>query len=87
VIGPLVWSIVAVVIALVVLALLVGGLLRALRRTTAVAGEFSTRTADRVGLLRARAAALGVRMEQRRVSGSSPVQSVVTTPSSEGNHP
>lgn len=86
-VGPIVWSIVAVVVALVVLALLVGGLLRALRRTTTVAGAFTAQTSDRLGLLRARVAALRVRMEQRRASDSSPVQSVGTTPSSEGNHP
>jgi hypothetical protein len=87
VIGPIVWSIVAVVVALVVLALLVGGLLRTLRRTSAVSGAFGSLLTDRLGLLRARAAALGVRMEQRRTSDSSPVQSGTTTPSSEGSHP
>jgi hypothetical protein len=87
VVGPIVWSIVAVVVALVALALLAGGLLRSLRRTSAVSGAFGSLLSDRVGLLRARAAALGVRMEQRRASDSSPVQSGATTPSSEGNHP
>ena len=74
-VGPIVWSIVAVVVALVVLALLVGGLLRTLRRTTAVSGAFSALLTDRLGLLRARTAALQVRMAQRRASDSSPVQS------------
>ncbi|GAA4838946.1 hypothetical protein GCM10023201_30340 [Actinomycetospora corticicola] len=86
-VGPIVWSIVAVVVALVALALLVGGLLRSLRRTSAVSGALGSLLSDRVALLRARAAALGVRMEQRRTSDSSPVQSGTTTPSSEGNHP
>jgi hypothetical protein len=75
VIGPIVWSIVAVFVALVVLVLLVGGALRALRRTSAVSGAFGAFVTDRVGLLRARTAALGVRMEQRRAPDSSPVQS------------
>jgi hypothetical protein len=40
-IGPLVWSIVAVLVALVVLALLVVGALRAVGRTRAVLAAFT----------------------------------------------
>lgn len=78
-IGPIVWSIVAVVVALVVLALMIAGLLRTLRRTTTVSAAFGSLLTDRLGLLRARTAALRVRMEQRRTSDSSPVQSDGTT--------
>ncbi|MFC5063910.1 hypothetical protein [Actinomycetospora atypica] len=84
-VGPIVWSIVAVLAALVVLALLVVGLLRAVGRTTAVLGAFTSFTGDRVGLLRARVAALQVRVRHHdRGRAVSPVQSDVPA---EGAHP
>ncbi len=80
--GPIVWSIVAVLAALVVLAVLLVGLLRAVGRTTAVLGAFTSFTGDRVGLLKARVAALQVRIARRRQGP--PVQSDVPA---EGAHP
>lgn len=89
-IGPLVWSIVAVLVALVVLALLVVGALRAVGRTTAVLAAFTGPFADRTGMLRARVAALRVRASRRgRTPGTSgspgsaavgPVDSDITMP-------
>ncbi|MDL5158178.1 hypothetical protein [Actinomycetospora termitidis] len=73
--GPIVWSIVAVVVALVVLAVLVVGLLRHANRTTTVLGAFTALLGDRLGLLRARVAALQVRLARRRAPAGSPVQS------------
>jgi hypothetical protein len=87
--GPLVWSIVAVLVALVVLALLVLGALRAVGRTTTVLAAFTALLSDRAGMLRARVAALRVRAGRlggpSRSSGSvgiGPVESDVTTPGS-----
>ena len=60
--GPIVWSIVAALVALVVLALLVLPALRAARRTTTVLGALRTLVSDRAGMLRARVAALKVRV-------------------------
>jgi Tfp pilus assembly protein PilX len=86
-IGPLVWSIVAVLVALVVLALLVVGALRAVRRTRAVLAAFTGPFADRTGMLRARVAAVRVRTSRLgSTSGSSdsatvgPVDSDITMP-------
>ena len=85
--GPLVWSIVAVLVALVVLALLVLTALRAVGRTTTVLAAFTALLSDRAGMLRARVAALRVRASLLgRTSGSSgsvaigPVDSDVTMP-------
>jgi hypothetical protein len=93
-IGPIVWSIVAVLVALAVLALLVLGLLRAVGRTSVVLGAFTGLLSDRTGMLRARIAALQIRMARRRErtgdsSGSAPVESGttvsdLTVPVSEG---
>jgi hypothetical protein len=93
-IGPVVWSIIVVLVALVVLALLVLGLLRAVGRTTVVVGAFTKLVSDRTGMLRARIAALQIRMARRREqtgdsSGSLPVESGttvsdLTVPVSEG---
>jgi len=87
--GPLVWSIVAVLVALVVLALLVMGTLRAVGRTTTVLAAFTALVSDRTGMLRARVAALRVRAGQLRGSSRSsgsvaigPVESDVTVPGS-----
>ncbi|MEJ2871564.1 hypothetical protein WCD74_27645 [Actinomycetospora sp. OC33-EN08] len=77
--GPIVWSILAAVVALVVLALLVVGLLRTVNRTTTVLGAFTALLSDRVGLLRARAAAVGVRLARRPPDGPSPVESAART--------
>jgi hypothetical protein len=72
-IGPLVWSIVAVLVALVVLALLVLGALRAVGRTTTVLEAFTTSFSHRTGMLRARVAALRVRASRVGTTpGSSP---------------
>jgi Tfp pilus assembly protein PilX len=75
--GPLVWSIVAVLVALVVLALLVLGALRAVGRTTTVLAAFTALVSDRTGTLRARVAALRVRAG--RLGGSSPSSGSLTT--------
>jgi hypothetical protein len=87
--GPLVWSIVAVLVALVVLALLVLTALRAAGRTTTVLAAFTALVSDRTGMLRARVAALRVRAgllgDSSRSSGSAeigPVDSDVTVPGS-----
>lgn len=86
-IGPLVWSIVAVLVALVVLALLVFTALRAVGRTTTVLGAFTTLLSARTGMLRARVAALRIRAgrlgETPGSSGSvaiGPVESGETVP-------
>ncbi len=71
-IGPIVWSIVAVLVALVVLAFLVLIALRAVGRTTTVLGAFTALVSDRAGMLRARVAALRVRAS--RLGGSSAVR-------------
>jgi hypothetical protein len=65
-VGPLVWSIVAVVVALVVLVLFAMPVLRGVGRTTTVLGAFTELVTDRTGMLRARIAALRVRWESRR---------------------
>jgi hypothetical protein len=65
-IGPIVWSIVVVLVALVVLGLLLMGTLRAVGRTTTVLGAFTDLLADRTGMLRARVAAIQVRLARRR---------------------
>ena len=85
--GPLVWSIVAVLVALVVLGLLVLTALRAVGRTTTVLAAFTALLSDRAGMLRARVAALRVRAGRLgRSSGTSgsvaigPVDSAVTMP-------
>jgi hypothetical protein len=87
--GPLVWSIIAVLVALVVLALLVLTALRAAGRTTTVLAAFTALVSDRAGMLRARVAALRVRAgllgRSSRSSGSvepGPVDSGVTVPGS-----
>ena len=87
--GPLVWSIVAVLVALVVLALLVVGALRAVGRTTTVLAAFTALVSDRAGMLRARVAAVRVRAGRLGGSPSSsgsaavgPVESDVTVPGS-----
>jgi Tfp pilus assembly protein PilX len=69
--GPLVWSIVAVLVALVVLALLVLTALRAVGRTRTVLGAFTAQASDRTGMLRARVAALRVRVGVLRGSDAS----------------
>lgn len=66
--GPLVWSIVAVLVALVVLALLALTAVRAVGRTRTVLAAFTARTSDRTGMLRARVAALRVRVGVMRGS-------------------
>jgi hypothetical protein len=87
-IGPIVWSIVVVLVAMVVLALLVLGLMRAVGRTTTVLGAFTELLADRTGMLRARVAAVQVRVALLRGTDdpdtTAPVQSAVTVPLSEG---
>jgi hypothetical protein len=86
--GPIVWSIVAALVALVVLALLVLTALRAVGRTTTVLGVFTALVSDRAGMLRARVAALKVRMSRmggtRDSSDPAPVGSVPTGSASEG---
>jgi Tfp pilus assembly protein PilX len=71
VVGPIVWSIVAALVALVVLALLVLTAVRAAGRTTTVLGAFSALVSDRAGMLRARVAALRVRASLLRGTGDS----------------
>jgi hypothetical protein len=87
-IGPIVWSIVVVLVALVVLGLLVGGTLRAVGRTTTVLGAFTELVADRTGMLRARLAAIKVRIARLRGTDdpdvTAPVDSNPTEPLSEG---
>ena len=85
--GPLVWSIVAVLVALVVLALLVLTAMRAVGRTTTVLAAFTALISDRAGMLRARVAGLRVRASllgrSSRSSGSAeigPVDSDATVP-------
>ncbi len=63
---PYLWSVVAVVAALVALGLLVGASLRPVKRLSAVAGLAGRQMGDEVGMLRARLAALRVRLAQRR---------------------
>jgi hypothetical protein len=63
---PYLWSVVAVVAALVALGLLVGASLRPARRLSTVAGLASRQMGDEVGMLKARLAALRVRLAQRR---------------------
>ncbi|HEY2195527.1 MAG TPA: hypothetical protein VGH76_24945 [Actinomycetospora sp.] len=69
--GPIVWSIVAALVALVLLALLVLTALRAAGRTTTVLGAFTAFVSDRAGMLRARVAALKVRVSLMRGTGDS----------------
>ena len=69
--GPIVWSIVAVLVALVLLALLALPVLRAAVRTTTVLGAFTALVSDRGGLLRARLAGLRVRAGRRGQTGDS----------------
>lgn len=87
-IGPIVWSIVVVLVALVVLALLLAGTLRAVGRTTTVLGVFTELVTDRTGMLRARVAAIQVRLARLRGTDdpdtTTPVQSAATVPLSEG---
>ncbi|MCD2194958.1 hypothetical protein LQ327_16425 [Actinomycetospora endophytica] len=89
-IGPIVWSIIAVLVALVVLALLLTGTLRAVGRTTTVLGAFTDLLSDRTGMLRARLAAVKVRIARLRGTGEpddpASVDSAVTSPLSEGAH-
>ena len=63
---PYLWSVVAVVTALVGLGLVVGALLGPVRRLSAVAGLARRQIGDEVGMLGARVAALRVRLAQRR---------------------
>jgi hypothetical protein len=63
---PYLWSVVAVVAALAALGLLVGAALRPLRRLGTVAGLAGREMGDEVGMLKARLAALRVRLAQRR---------------------
>ncbi len=63
---PYLWSVVAVVVALVGLGLLVGASLGPVRRLSTVAGLASRQLGDEVGMLKARVAALRVRLAQRR---------------------
>jgi len=63
---PYLWSVVAVVIALVALGLLVGASLRPARRLSTVAAVAGRQMGDEVGMLKARLAALRVRLAQRR---------------------
>jgi hypothetical protein len=63
---PYLWSVVAVVAALVALGLLVGASLRPLQRLNTVAGLAGREMGDEVGMLKARLAALRVRLAQRR---------------------
>jgi hypothetical protein len=86
-IGPIVWSIVVVLVALVVLALLVTGTLRAVGRTTTVLGAFTELVSDRTGMLRARLAAITVRIARLRGTGEHPDTAVASgenAPLSEG---
>ncbi|HWN27380.1 MAG TPA: hypothetical protein VNP37_10500 [Actinomycetospora sp.] len=63
---PYLWSVVAVVAALVALGLLVGASLRPAKRLSTVAGVAGREMGDEVGMLKARLAALRVRLAQRR---------------------
>ena len=84
-IGPIVWSIIAVLVALVVLALLLVGALRAVGRTATVLGAFTELLGDRTGMLRARVAAIRVRLRGTDdPDTTAPVQSAVTVSLSEG---
>lgn len=63
---PYLWSVVAVVAALIALGLLVGASRRPLQRLSTVAGVAGREMGDEVGMLKARLAALRVRLAQRR---------------------
>ncbi|PVZ03403.1 bacteriophage holin [Actinomycetospora cinnamomea] len=63
---PYLWSVVAVVAALVGLGLTVAALLGPVRRFSTVAGVARQQIGDEVGMLKARVAALRVRLAQRR---------------------
>jgi uncharacterized membrane protein len=58
-----------VVLGLLVLAVMLIRLLRVLRRFNQTVSMVATNTQDRTGLLRARSAALGVAVRQRRTAG------------------
>ena len=63
---PYLWSIVAVVAAVVGLGLVVVALLGPVKRFGLVAGVAREQIGREVGMIRARSAALRVRLEQRR---------------------
>ncbi|WP_433781052.1 bacteriophage holin [Actinomycetospora sp. CA-101289] len=63
---PYLWSVVVVVVALVALGLLVVSALRPAQRLSTVAALAGRQMGDEVGMLKARLAALRVRLAQRR---------------------
>jgi hypothetical protein len=63
---PYLWSIVAVVAAVVVLGLVVAALLGPVKRFALVAGVAREQLGREAGMITARTAALRVRLEQRR---------------------